>query len=70
MCRLQVSLFLDHVVQSCERSIAVNVNLVNFITTIKKNVKRFSSTFGSKYEDYVERCSTSALKDDDTLVRI
>eukprot|EP00268_Persea_americana_P001818 TRINITY_DN10547_c1_g1_i3.p1 TRINITY_DN10547_c1_g1~~TRINITY_DN10547_c1_g1_i3.p1 ORF type:complete len:143 (+),score=4.87 TRINITY_DN10547_c1_g1_i3:242-670(+) len=62
------SLFLDHVVQSCDRSIAANVDLVNFISLIKKKVDRFRSTFGTTYEDYVETCSTSASEDDDMMV--
>ena len=53
ICGLQVSLFLDHIVRSCDRSIVANVDLNNFITSIKKKVDRFRSTFGTTYEDYV-----------------
>ena len=57
ICGLHVSLFLYHVVLSCDRLIAANVDLKYFIISIKKKVERFSSTFGTTYEDYVETCS-------------
>ena len=68
ICGLQVSLFLDHVERSCDCSIVANVDLKHFITSIKKKVNRFRSTFGTTYKDYVETCSTSASEDDDPLV--
>ena len=70
ICGLQVSLFIDHVVRSCDNSIAANVDLIHFITSIKKMVERFRSTFGTTYKDYVETCSTSTSEDDNPLVSI
>ena len=70
ICGVHVSLFLDHIVRSCDRSIVANVDLNNFITSIKKKVDRFRSTFGTTYEDYIETCSTSASEDDDPLVSV
>ncbi|RWR83518.1 serine/threonine-protein phosphatase 7 long form [Cinnamomum micranthum f. kanehirae] len=55
----RVSLFLEHMVRSCDRSIVANVDLLTFITLIKKKVNRFRSTFGTTYQDYVETCSSS-----------
>ena len=49
ICRLQISVFLNHVVWSCDRSIVANVDLIKLITPIKTKVERFMSTFASTY---------------------
>ncbi|XXG65657.1 hypothetical protein AAC387_Pa05g3299 [Persea americana] len=67
-CSATVTDFIDHIKRSCDRALRnQSTDLEKFISSLKGKLKKFSTAFGTTFEQYVKSCNSSQSEQEKQL---